>query len=512
MGQLSSGALIGLILSVILVIIFIWGNQDDDEHVNDNPQNYLEAFQVAMEFFQVQKAGKLVNNTISWRGDSALKDGGQDGLDLSKGMYDGGDHIKSSLPMAFTATMLSWAILEYGDHMSLVKQLEPARDAIKWITDYLINAHPSPNVLYIQVGNPEVDHNCWEKPETMDENRPLFYINETNPGSDAAGEASAALASASIVFKKIDPKYSKKLLTHAQQLHTFAMTYTGSYTTSFPKMQNSFNSSGFRDEILWSSIWLYHATHNKTYLSYLQKVRDDQNYEGLAGMSLLGWDDKSSGAQLLMSRLSFFETGPMKTSEQLVLDYKCYTDIYFCKILPDAPFHSSELSKSGLLWGDDTNPLQYPVAQAFLILLYSDYMLTSNTEKINCKYEHSYTAADFRKFAIQQVNNVLGQNAKRMSYLVGYGKKYPQFVHHRGASIPADENPSCKEGFDWLNSTKPNPNIASGALVGGPNIDGEFSDERRNRKQLEPTTYNSALLVAVLSALISTSTVNQTFI
>jgi hypothetical protein len=96
-------------------------------------------------------AGKLKNNKIPWRGDSALDDGKQAGLDLSKGMYDAGDHIKFSFPMAFTATVLSWSMLEYGDQMSAAKQLDPALDALKWITDFLINAHPSDNVFYIQV-------------------------------------------------------------------------------------------------------------------------------------------------------------------------------------------------------------------------------------------------------------------------------------------------------------------------------------------------------------------------
>lgn len=96
-------------------------------------------------------AGKLENNKIPWRGDSGLQDGSEEKLDLSKGMYDAGDHMKFGFPMAFTATVLSWAILEYGDHMKAVNQLEPAQDSLKWITDYLVNAHPSDDVLYIQV-------------------------------------------------------------------------------------------------------------------------------------------------------------------------------------------------------------------------------------------------------------------------------------------------------------------------------------------------------------------------
>lgn len=92
-----------------------------------------------------------MNNNIKWRGDSALKDGSQANVDLSKGMYDAGDHMKFGFPMAFTATVLSWSILEYGDQMQAVDLLEPAQGSLKWITDYLINAHVSPNVLYVQV-------------------------------------------------------------------------------------------------------------------------------------------------------------------------------------------------------------------------------------------------------------------------------------------------------------------------------------------------------------------------
>lgn len=86
-----------------------------------------------------------------------MSDGSEAKLDLSKGMYDAGDHMKFGFPMAFTATVLSWTILEYGDQMKVVNQLEPIQDSLKWITDYLINAHPTDNVLYIQV---KQKHSC----------------------------------------------------------------------------------------------------------------------------------------------------------------------------------------------------------------------------------------------------------------------------------------------------------------------------------------------------------------
>lgn len=108
----------------------------------------------------VSAAGKLENNKISWRGDSGLKDGSEVKLDLSKGLYDAGDSMKFGLPMAFTATILSWSILEYGDQMTATEELETAKQSLRWITDYLINAHPSENVLYVQVKSITNSHIC----------------------------------------------------------------------------------------------------------------------------------------------------------------------------------------------------------------------------------------------------------------------------------------------------------------------------------------------------------------
>ena len=69
------------------------------------------------------------------------------------GYYDAGDNVKFGLPMAFTITMMSWSIVEYGKQMAASGELGHAMNAVKWGTDYLIKAHPEPNVLYGEVSN-----------------------------------------------------------------------------------------------------------------------------------------------------------------------------------------------------------------------------------------------------------------------------------------------------------------------------------------------------------------------
>ena len=106
---------------------------------------------------------------------------------------------------------------------------------------------------------------------------------------------------------------------------------------------------------------------------------------------------------------------------------------------------------------------------------------------------------------------MLGNNPMELSYLVGYGSSYPLHVHHRGSSIPANADTGCKDGFKWLDSKSPNPNVAVGALVGGPFFNESYVDARNNTMQGEPTTYNSALLVGLLSGLATSSTVAKSF-
>ncbi|XP_050267650.1 endoglucanase 2 [Quercus robur] len=473
-------------------------------------KKYGDALQIAMQFFDVQKSGELVDNKITWRGDSALKDGSEENLDLSKGMYDAGDHMKFGFPLAYTATMLSWAILEYGDQMDTVKQLEPAKDSLKWITDYLINAHPSANVLYVQVGDPESDHKCWERPEVMTEKRPLTQVNTSSPGTDVAAETAAAMASASLVFKKIDSKYSSTLLTHAKQLFTFADKYRGSYSESIPDVQTYYNSTGYGDELLWAASWLYHATKDQMYLQYVTE-QNGKSYANWGSPTWFSWDNKLAGTQVLLSRIIFFDTKGLSDSSQSGIQmYRMTAEAVMCGLLSDSPTATSSRTDGGLIWVSEWNALQHPVASAFLAALYSDYMLTSRTAHLKCN-SNSFSPADLRKFAQSQADYVLGSNPLEMSFLVGYGDKYPKYVHHRGASIPANAKTGCTDGFKWLNSTDPNPNVAIGGLVGGPFKNETYIDSRNNSMQGEPTTYNGALIVGLLSGLVTTSSAVQSF-
>jgi hypothetical protein len=102
-----------------------------------------------------------------------------------------------------------------------------------------------------------------------------------------------------------------------------------------------------------------------------------------------------------------------------------------------------------------------------------------------------------------QVDYILGDNPLRMSYMVGYGPRYPQRIHHRGSSLPSVRaHPArirCKEGSRYFLSPNANPNVHVGAVVGGPNVTDAFPDSRPFFQESEPTTYINAPLVGLLA-------------
>lgn len=107
---------------------------------------------------------------------------------------------------------------------------------------------------------------------------------------------------------------------------------------------------------------------------------------------------------------------------------------------------------------------------------------------------------------IYQADYILGHNPKSLSYMVGFGPSSPKHAHHRASSMPSlkahPQKIACGEGYStYFNSGNPNPNQATGAIVGGPDQNDNFNDVRSNSQQSEPTTYINAPMVGVFAAL-----------
>ena len=164
--------------------------------------DYAEVLRKSLMFYKAQRSGNLSSNTIQWRQSSHLDDKGEDGEDLSGGYYDAGDTVKFGFPLASALTVLSWGGLQYEEGYRLAGELEQLRETVRWGTDYLLRCHTAEYELYGQVGNSELDHNQWTRPEDSTTPRPAYKITKERPGSDLAAETASALAAAAILLEK----------------------------------------------------------------------------------------------------------------------------------------------------------------------------------------------------------------------------------------------------------------------------------------------------------------------
>lgn len=414
--------------------------------------NYGEALQKSIWFYDAQHSGALgADNRVSWRGDSALTDGRDVGVDLTGGFYDAGDHVKFGLPFAASMTMLAWGELESPAAYQRSGQLAPLRANLRWGTDWLIKAHPQPQVLYGQVGNGNADHQWWGPAEVMPMARPAYKIDANCPGSDLAGESAAALAAASMVFAD-DAAYKNTLLTHAKQLYTFADQRRGKYSDCITDAQNFYRSwSGYQDELVWGAIWLYRATGDTNYLA-----KAEAEYDALANEQqtttksyrwTIAWDDKSYGDYVLLAQL----TG----KEKYATDANRWLDFWTVGVNGQ----KIRYSPGGLAFLDTWGSLRYAANTAFVALVHSENV-TDPTLR-----------ARYHDFAVRQINYTLGQNPRGASYLVGFGQNPPRNPHHRTAHGSWTDN---------IQQPAQSRHVLYGALVGGPDANDSYVDDRQN--------------------------------
>lgn len=196
---------------------------------------------------------------------------------------------------------------------------------------------------------------------------------------------------------------------------------------------------------------------------------------------------------------------------EVLEQYRSKAQHYICSCLnmsnPDSDSDSDSnvrRTPGGLLFVREWNNMQYVAGAVFLLTVYSDY-LTASHEVLHCP-RRSIGPSEISSFVKAQVDYMLGSNPLGLSYMVGFGPKYPMQVHHRAAStISYKKDKSfvgCAQGYDkWFGRRKKNPNVLVGAIVGGPNSKDKFRDTRENYMQTEACTYNTAPMVGVFAKL-----------
>ena len=121
---------------------------------------------------------------------------------------------------------------------------------------------------------------------------------------------------------------------------------------------------------------------------------------------------------------------------------------------------------------------------------------------------------DYSRYAAEQIGYMLGDNPASFSYLVGYGTHFPRQPHHKvffiffshppGLQAAACASPPARCTWATFSDTsRANPHLLAGALVGGPKAaDDAYTDLRTDFVSNEVSLdYNAGFTSAVAGLL-----------
>ncbi|MGN1411986.1 MAG: glycoside hydrolase family 9 protein [Oscillospiraceae bacterium] len=435
----------------------------------ESQQNYAEALQKSLYFYECQQAGELPEwNRVEWRANSTMDD------HVLGGWYDAGDHVKFNLPMGYSASMLAWGLYQYGDGIEKIGQWETYQNNLEFVLDYFVNCDEGDNVVY-QVGNGQEDHTWWGPVELlaygMQEDgsyvRP-YYTTDNEGYSAVLGEMAAALASGAVALKGKSDKVDT-YIEHAKHYFELADAQKSDSGYNSSDASGFYRSSEFYDDLFYSANWLYMATGDKTYLdkatSYIPNLGKELGTNELKYSWCHCWDDVMQGGLLLYAINTQDNTYINQVKKHL--DYWC---------------NDVQTLEGGFKWLTTWGCLRYAETAGFIGAVACDTILSNDNDK--SKYVDFYET---------QINYALGDNPDNRSYVVGYGENYPVNVHHRTA------HSSYKNDLEYPET---NAHILYGALVGGPTQDGNYEDSRGNYINNEVATDYNAGFTALLCKMV----------
>ncbi len=441
--------------------------------------NYKEALQKALFFYEAQAAGVLrPDNRVEWRGNSTLRDGSDVGRNLAGGWFDAGDGVVWTSNNAFGATMLAWALTTYRQEFVISGQYARGLDALKHGTDYLLRCvdPSSPTGFRIYVGKGAIANNPPNDPAATNDRsgywphelldainisnglpasvRPSYWVDTAVGGADVAGHVSAAMASASIVFRQgRETAYADSLLAMARSVYAFGEVYPNASTitrrltngnvVNLPSYPN--RSSAWSKSMIFGAAWLHRAeiaagTFGYT-AAYIDKAEALYNSTAHSSYRLKHWRNLSPGeADMGAYAMLAADSGRVA----FVTESNNYANFW----VNDRSNATGRTTDPTLTPGGFVARTQGPgwnvhtlLDQAPPLLEWADSSFNTNaTQKANLigLFTGTYTNSSGLVHGVRQIDYILGDNPSGMSFLQGYSKPGGRWInnlHYRGATF-----------------------------------------------------------------------------
>ena len=416
--------------------------------------NYAKLLQYSMYFYDANMCGDQVENAgqMTWRGNCHTNDA------VKGGFHDAGDHVKFGLPAGYTASTLGWGYYEFKDSYDALGQTSHLRTITDYFAQYFkdcttLSNGTVTNFVY-QVGNADQDHAEWCAPEDQsDASRQVYQTS--NGASDIAAGYAAALAVNYINFGNAQD------LSYAKALYEFSVKYN---KTAEDGIGDFYRSYDYYDDQAWAAGWLYLATKDNTYKTFLNTFMNASN-QGKSGnsgcqwgvYSPMSWNNVSLGSAILQGEITGNASDWSKVTTYL--NQKCNSEsTYYCE--------------------DSWGSCRYNTAMQMAALATSKY---------------AQSGADYTSWCKAQMSMILGNNSKNANFVVGMESNSVKYAHHRAASgYASNDEMTGQVGYSSKGHT------LVGALVGGP-TDSNFTyqdtiqDYKCNEVALD---YNAGLVGA----------------
>ena len=418
--------------------------------------NYAKLLQYSMYFYDGNMCGSDVGSAsqFDWRDNCHGSD------EVDGGFHDAGDHVKFGLPAGYTASTLGWGYYEFKDSYDALGQTAHLQALTDRFCDFFkastkLSGDTVTSFCY-QVGVGQADHDVWCSPESQNDQSLRTAYWTSDDASDIAAEYAAALAVNYINFGNAeDLKYAKALYNYSIKTNK----------ANCPEAENFYRSYDYYDDQAWAAGWLYLATKDSTYSSFLDKFMNDTN-AGKSGQSgckwgvysTMCWNNVSLGAAILQSEITGDAMDWAKVTTYL--NGKCTSEsTYYCE--------------------SDWGSARYNTALQMAALATTKYSAKSGM--------------DYSSWCKAQMGMILGNNPKKVNFVVGMDSNSAKYPHHRAAS--------GYQSFDEMKGKtdySSNGHTLVGALVGGP-ADSNFTytdsvnDYQANEVALD---YNAGLVGA----------------
>jgi hypothetical protein len=459
--------------------------------------NYAEALQKSMFFYEAQQSGVLPDwNYITWRGDAMVDESGKDTDFVPGGWFDAGDHFKFTHTNAYSASIMAWGYLEYKDAVDKAGLGETYRNNLEWGLDYVNACYLGDGKMVGTIGDftgGSTDHNIWCSAEVYlrkhhlnngDWERPYDLIEN----SSTAALCAAALAEGYLIFKDTKPDKAAEYLKNAKELFEYADKWRNAEKDAIGGMSGFYNTSSWLDDCMYAAGWLYKATGEQSYIDKVEKdyipnfPTENQSTEPKFTWGLC-WDDTSQAAAYLYAENTGNEQWKNHVAKHIEHWINGGGDIKY--------------TKDGLAWLFQWGCLRHATTTAWLAFVSADKMFADDADR----------AKKFREWGKSQMDYCFGDNDLGMSYVLGMGEKNPTAIHHRTASGIHDDHwnelgkkTTSEEGWQTEYA-----HTLYGALIGGPDQDGNYDDEKVSVSDYQYTEvaidYNAGYTAALCAML-----------